>query len=289
MKQITNYLVLAVCIATTHVAQSGEPFEPTECRLSGSASLTDRESGTVHVVVGDIQGTATTGFGSWFHEVQTDPAQPYFLLSPENVTCRINGVHIADSQGVVIESDPGYGSDLRYFIQVEDHAPRQRWRTVQIEASRNADHEAVEWTDGSLDGPVFLIIPHELPVTEGSAGNQWATLSFLSTDSGDEVTCRYRGTGASALDPSDRYVLEACVGHGRMLVEGEEIEVEQVVLHVDGASPGSRTTVSLPAWIGETVSDHYVLQIENSSRETVFSFFGFVDPDRGDFVVQPLN
>lgn len=289
MKQITNYLVLAVCIATTHVAQSGEPFEPTECRISGSASMTDQQSGADHVIVGDIQGTATTGAGSWLHEIQTDPAQPFFLLSPENVTCRINGVHIGDSQGVVIDSDPGYGSELRYFLQVEDHAPRQRWRTVQIEASRNADHEAVEWNDGSLDGPVFLIIPDELPVTEGSAGNQWATLSFLPTDTGDEVTCRYRGTGATALDPSDRYVLESCVGPGRILLGGTEIEVEQVVLHVDGAAPGSRTTVSLPAWIGETVSDHYVLQIANSSGETVFSFQGPVHPDRGDFVVEPLD
>lgn len=289
MKQITNYLVLAVCIATTHVARSGEVFEPTECRLSGSASLTDLEFGTGHFAIGDIQGTATTGFGSWFHEIQTDPAQPSFLLSPDNVTCRINGVQIADSQGVVIDSDPSYGSELRYFLQVEDGAPRQRWHTVQIEASRNADHEPVEWTDGSLDGPVFLIIPHELPVTEGSAGNLWATLSFLPTDTGDEVTCRYRGTGATALDPSDRYVLEACVGPGRMLLGGLEIEVEQVVLHIDGASPGSRTTVSLPAWIGETVSDHYVLQIVNSSNETVFSVFGFVDPDRGDFVIERLD
>lgn len=289
MKQITIYLVLAVCIATTHVAQSGEPFEPAECRISGSASLTDLESGTGHFAIGDIQGTSTTGVGSWLHEIQTDPAQPFFLLSPEHVTCRINGVHIGDSQGVVVDSEGGYGSELRYFLQVEDHAPRQRWRTVQIEASRNADHEAVDWNDGSLDGPVFLIIPHELPVTEGSAGNQWATLSFLSTDTGDEVTCRYRGTGATPLDPSDRYMLESCVGPGRMLLGGAEIEVEQVVLHVDGASPGSRTTVSLPAWIGETVSDSYALAIVNSSDEEVFSVFGFVDPDRGDFVVEPLN
>lgn len=289
MKQITNYLVLAVCIATTHVAQSEEPFEPTVCRISGSASMTDRDLGAGHFAIGDIQGTATTGVGSWLHEIQTDPAQPFFLLRPDHVTCRINGVQIGDSQGDVIDSDAGYGSDLRYFLQVEDHSARQRWRTVQIEASRNADHEAVEWSDGSLDGPVFLIIPHELPVTEGSAGNQWATLSFLLTDTGEEATCRYRGTGATALDPSDRYVLEACVGPGRMLLGGMEIEVEQVVLHVDSASPGSRTTISLPASIGETEPDYYVLHIANSSGETVYSVYAPVHPDRGDFVVEPLN
>ncbi|HMB58296.1 MAG TPA: hypothetical protein VKN35_00160 [Xanthomonadales bacterium] len=147
----------------------------------------------------------------------------------------------------------------------------------------------IEWEDGSLDGPSFLIIPDELPVTAGSAANQWATLSFRLTDSGEDVVCRYRGTGETALDESDTYQLRFCVGSGRTLTGGQEVEVGQINLHLSGGSPVGYTQVSLEALIGRTVSDFYVLVVENSLDELVFSSYGFIDPEQGDFVVESLD
>ena len=289
MKQIFICLVLATCMAIAHVARSADFDEPVNCKVSGEAFLIDTGFERGQYVNGDVQGTAINAFGSWFHESVFEEGYIFFTLSPDYVSCRINGVQIARSGGRVSDTNLAAGSGLHYVLEVEDQEPHQYWFTALIEASRNADRERVEWEDGSLEGPLVLIIPHELPVTEGSAGNQWATLSFLPTDSDTEVRCRYRGTGATALDPSDRYLLESCVGAGRTLIGGTEVEVEQVSLHLDGSFPNARTTVSLPALVGQTVSDFYVLLIENSSDEVVFSFYGWVDPETGDLAVEDLD
>lgn len=289
MKQIVISFVLATCMAVAHVARSENFEEPVNCKVSGEAFLIDLGFERGQYVNGDVQGTAVSAFGSWFHESVLEQGFIFFSLSPDTVSCRINGVQIARSTGRVSDTNLTAGGNLDYVLEVEDQEPQQYWFTAQIEASRNAGRDRVEWEDGSLEGPLVLMIPHELPVTEGSAGNQWATLSFLPTDSDTEVTCRYRGTGATALAPSDRYLLEFCVGAGRTLIGGTEVEVEQVSLHLDGGFPDGRTTVSLPAQVSQTVSDFYVLLIENSFDEVVFSFYGWVDPETGDLVVEDLD
>jgi len=40
---------------------------------------------------------------------------------------------------------------------------------------------------------------------------------------------RKNGTGATALEQSERYLLEACVGAGRTLVGGVEVEVDRPI------------------------------------------------------------
>ena len=285
MKQFTIYVILGMSIATAQVARAEGFVEPVNCRMSGTASLIGLDFEKGPFVIGDIFGTASNGAGSWFHEFG-DNSEYFFSLSPDNVTCRINGIQIGTSSGTVSDRGQGYGSASRYVLQIEDQPPQLHWFTVDIEASRDAGLNPVEWQDGSIGDPVLLIIPDEIPVTAGSAGNQWATLSFVPVDTGVEVTCRYRGTGATALEPSDLYRLDACVGAGRTLVGGEEIAVNRIDLHLTGSSPGIRTSVSLPARVGKTVSDFYVLVIENDAEEAIYRFQGWVDPDAGDLVVE---
>jgi hypothetical protein len=289
MKYFLSYWIVAAFIAWAPIGESEAQDEPVTCKVSGTATLIDEAYGKREFAIGDIQGTATSGFGSWFHETGPDDGYIYFSLAPRIVSCRVDGVNIARSSGWVSETRLPVGGALNYVLEVEDMEPNRRWFDVLLEASRYAGEERIDWEDGELDGPVFLVVPSELPVTEGSAGNQWATLSFLPVDSDTRVTCRYRGTGETAIDSSDRYVIDSCPGAGRTLVGGEELEVEQIKLRVNGGSPFERTTVSLQAQIGEAVSDFLVLLIENSDEEVVFSFYGWADPDTGDFVVEPVR
>lgn len=284
MKQITIYMIFVISINVAQVARAQDIDEPVNCKISGSATTIDRQFGAGPLVIGDIAGTASNGYGSWFHGFGNP--ESFFLLSPDNVTCRQDGILIGDSRGTVSDVTSDYRDASRYVLQVEDQDPQLHWFTVQIEASRDASQEGIVWQDGSLERLVILTVPEELPVTEGSAGNQWATLEFVPTETGAEVSCRYRGTGDTALEPSDRYVLDACVGAGRTLVGGEEIEVEQIGLHLVGSAPGALTSVSLPARVGKMVSDFYVLLIENDAGEVIYSFYGFVDPESGDLAVE---
>lgn len=287
MKQIVIYMVLASAIVFAQVARPEGFVEPVNCKMSGEATLISQEFEAGPYVIGDISGTASNAYGSWFHGFGTP--ETYFLLSPENVTCRINGVQIGNSSGRVSDSSGDLGHVSRYVLEIEDQPTQLHWFTTWIEASRDASQNAVEWRDGSLERPVVLMVPDELPVNEGSAGNQWAILSFVPSDTGAEVTCRYRGTGATALEASDRYLLDACVGAGHTLVGGEEIAVDRIDLHLTGSSPNMRTSVSLPAKVGKTVSDFYVLVLENDAEEVLYSFYGWVDPEAGDFVVESLD
>lgn len=288
MKQIVICLILVILIAIAQVARAEGFVEPVNCRISGTATLISQDFEKGPFVIGDVMGTASNAYGAWFHEFGAN-REFFFTLSPDNVTCRINGIQIGSSRGAISDAGSPPRGASRYVLEVEDQAPQTHWFTVPIEASRDAVGEGVEWQDGSLEEPVVLTVPQELPVTEGSAGNQWATLNFLPANNGEQVTCRYRGTGETALGVSDRYLLDACVGAGRTLVGGEEIEVDRIDLHLVGSSPGSLTRVSLPARIGKTVSDFYVLVIENDSGEALYSFYGWVDPETGDLSVESLD
>ena len=69
----------------------------------------------------------------------------------------------------------------------------------------------------------------------------------------------------------------------------EEIEVGRVELHLTGSSPFGRTVVSLPARVGDMVSDFYLFEIRDESGASVFFYAGWVDTDLGDFVVESLD
>jgi hypothetical protein len=256
-----------------------EVIVPANCQIIGEAEIISFDFSSREFALGDISGTSTSAAGVWDHVTPTTT----WSLVPDNVTCRINGMEIGDSRGAIA------GTSLSYVLYVEDRLPSLKFFAVDIVASRNAGRGPVQWEDGLLEGQVFLTIPGELPVIGGSAGNQWATLSFTLAEDGTEISCRYRGTGATPLEASDRYVLNACSGAGRFIEVGDEIEVELVELHLNGGSPRGRTTVSFPARIGDSVSDFYLFAVEDEARTELFRFAGWVDPDTGDFDVESLD
>lgn len=279
MKYIKEVIGLIACVAIAGNVFGDEVTVPDNCRISGEAELIAIDFSTREFALGDISGTALSGSGSWTHLTSTTT----YSLVPDNVTCRLNGIAIGDSQGTIA------GTSLTYALQIHDEPPRLERTMIDIVASRDAGRGPVEWEDGLLEEEVFLTLPAELPVIEGSAGNQWATLGFMLVEDGTAITCRYRGTGRTPLEPSDSYVLNACTGAGRSIVAGEEIEVELIELHLDGGSPFGRTSVSLSARVGQIVSDLYIFIAMDESGTEVFNFFGWADPDTGDFVVETLD
>lgn len=279
MKQIGMVVVLIVSLVVAAGARGEDPVIPLNCRISGEAEIIAYDFSSREFVLGDLSGSADSAVGSLAHITATDT----FVLVPDNVTCRINGIQIGDSTGTILDTT------LRYILLVEERPPVMRWFMTDIMASRNAGRGGVEWEDGLLEDRIFLTVPDELPVIGGSAGNQWATLLFTHAEDGTETSCRYRGTGATPLDLSDRYVLNTCVGSGGDIVAGEEIEVERVELHLNGSYPFGLTVVSLPARVGAIVSDFYLLAVEDESRAEVFRFTGWVDADTGDLVVESLD
>jgi len=65
--------------------------------------------------------------------------------------------------------------------------------------------------------------------------------------------------------------------------------VERVELHLNGGSPIGRTVASLPARVGQIVTDFYLFQVMDGTDALVFLSVGVVDPEMGDFVVESLD
>jgi hypothetical protein len=276
---LSTSITIIACVAIAGNVVGGEVIVPDNCRISGEAELIALDFSAREFALGDLSGSSNSGIGSWAHLTATTTS----VLSPETVTCRLNGIALGNSRGTILDTS------FTYILHVEDQPPQLRRITFDIEASRDAGSGPVDWEDGLLEDEVFLTVPSELPVVEGSAGNQWATLSFTLLEDGTAITCRYRGTGATPLEPSDSYMLDACTGAGRSIVAGEEFEVERIELHLDGGSPLGRTSVSLSATVGQILSDLYIFVVEDGSGIEVFRFDGWVDPDTGDFVVETLD
>jgi hypothetical protein len=94
-------------------------------------------------------------------------------------------------------------------------------RTASLVASRF--YSPTHWADGvaSFSPPFNFALPATLPVTAGSPGNQWATLTV--TNGSRTLECAYRGAGA-------RYTLYACSGGARagsiVAAQGVKVRVQ---------------------------------------------------------------
>lgn len=79
---------------------------------------------------------------------------------------------------------------------------------VSIDARR--DYRRPRWTDGhaALTGVLSFVLPAEIPVTAGAAGNGKVKLVFRSGN-GTPTTCVYRGNGAGGHG-GHQYVFKAC-------------------------------------------------------------------------------
>ncbi|MFK7985025.1 MAG: hypothetical protein AB8I08_03265 [Sandaracinaceae bacterium] len=179
-------LALSGCMSDSDAAV-GAVVEPTQCRISGSGTLDNGDA-----VTGDLSGSATSGSGEWVH---TTVGGELVTLSPANVTCRINGVAIGDSNGAaLIDGVPGFS----YTLLVEDYDNHEPDAVQTLVATYGPSGES----DGVLDlaGVASVAVPDALPVTEGSSYGGSATVSFEDARSGDTVTCLYEGPAADDCD-----------------------------------------------------------------------------------------
>ena len=270
-----------VCMTFTGSVTADEPVEPATCQISGGAGLITSNYTTGDFSMGDLTGSANSGTGTWVHTTATES----WTLVPENVTCRLNGIAIGNSVGTIAGD-----SSLSYILHIEDQPPQLQLFTIDIVASRTPSRGGVVWSDGVLEDQVLLTIPDDIPVVNGSAGNQWAALSFTQSADGSETTCRYRGTADTPLEPSDRYVLDACSGPGRLIVGADVIEVERIELHLQGSAPRVSTIVSVPARIRRSVSDFLIfVVIDVATGNDVHTSYGYVYEESDDFVVESLD
>ncbi len=266
--KVWSVLALTVSSGMSPVDTLAEPIvEPTNCGIFGEGVL---ENGDY--VIGDIDGTANSGFGSWFHELDT---ATFFFLSPDTVSCRINGVAIARSEGRV----SGAGG-VTYTLEVEDYALGGATPSQTLSASR--DYSPSAWDDGVLvvnGGQAAVTIPATIEVTSGGSGSQWVYVTLDRTIEGDQVTCRYRGNAEGSGDPGDAYELARCTGEddGTADVEaGDVVHVSSLTVHVQGGcgSCGS-TEVEVDIEVANDVSDFYVLIFEDAAGNPILDRRGF--------------
>jgi len=246
--------------------------EPTNCRISGIASL----EGNVFET-GSLAGTAESGVGTW---TQVSASGIYNLV-PESVTCRLDGVEIGDSQGAVLDTD------YRYFLEVWDAGNGLPASHETLVASRSYSPSA--WTDAdyTVNGRVGFFVPAELPVTEGDAGSGWAWLTFTRFEEGDLVTCRYRGN-----DTGTAYAFARCTGEddGTVpVVAGDMVSVSTLNLHVhSGCNECGTTRVELSLDLGQGEWDFFQLVfIDPVDSTLVQQWYGFIVD--GDLVVESLD
>ena len=111
-------------------------------------------------------------------------------------------------------------------------------------------HQPDHWFDAELPlpEPRRYLLPGELTVTEGNAGNHPATLTLTPEDGGAAITCRYRG-GADEPHPAEgaqlqaaaQYRFEGCSDGSR---PGSVVAVRALKLRLEeggNRGPGTRT------------------------------------------------
>jgi hypothetical protein len=275
------------------VAEDGLAIESGHCALSGSGVLPPGDSfvGSVH----DEGGTPT---GSWSHTTSTLDVLEGI---PTTLLCRVNGSTVANVGGTATwNGEPGY----TFQLQVQDRgvaSPPERVlgavETQTLVASR--EYSPTVWNDGELAFPegALVTIPETLPVTVGNAGNQWARLTFVDYETGDEIRCDYRG-GAQGNNPrtaegiaaGGEYRLVRCraLDDGRCsddsdLDPGDVIEVSSVHLrvhHGSGIYP-SRDAALTEVSVDLTVQPYELVSI----GVTDFYLIRVIDPT-GAFIYQ---
>ncbi len=123
-------------------------------------------------------------------------------------------------------------------------------RSVTLVASKS--HQSSKTEDGrqSFETPLRFVLPREIRVAQGNAGNGTATLELASGQL-EPVVCTYRG-GASQSHPQafddvlngERYVFDACSNGAR---SEEIVSADSVALHVSTADKRlPKTQIEMP-------------------------------------------
>lgn len=249
------------------------------CQVSGIALL---EQGDF--VAGRVRGGDVSIEGRWLH---LGPSGEMVTTRPNLITCRINGSEIGEIFGdAELDGVPGYS--FRLFVQdrrepgvseVVEGPPG----TVNLTATLH--YRPTRWETDAIEERTLITIPHELPVTEGNAGNGWAWLTFQRHGTYDVVTCRYRGGAPtpvprqpSEIAAGERYHLDRCTGewHGTDPVgAGSRVDARwvQLKVHTGAHSFPSRrcakTTVSVdlevtPLVAIESPPDYYRMEVRDA-------------------------
>ncbi len=243
---IIALLSLAGCASDDLGEGSSRLFATEDCTLRGTGALAAGDA-----FGGEVVGTAVDGAtGNWSHTSDSS-----IVLEPWWIMCRINGVFVADVGGsAVVNGVRGYG--FRMFVQDYDYVSADAPIVETTETGENTGTTAIQsvsasrsydpsgWEDGSIDTGehAVVVIPSELPVTAGRAGDYWALVRFERTDYSDVVTCRYRGAG-------DSYEFVRCNGEFEGTPEvtaNDYVDVTWMTLHVqNGDRRAGATTVSV--------------------------------------------
>ena len=124
---------------------------------------------------------------------------------------------------------------------------------VSLDARR--DYSPKGWTDGHVTfagGDLSFVIPAEIPVTFGAAGNGKVKLTF-SSGSGAPTTCVYRGNGAG--------------GHGGLLYVFKKCKVGADVDDDDDADDASDGQAdALPVAGGAASADAFTLHVRRGDK-----------------------
>lgn len=266
--------ILALTMGSSLVATPGFAVfeEPTNCRIVGNGVLEG-----VPFTVGSLDGTASSGFGTW--TVFNDGGIIYDLV-PVSVSCRLDGIAIGRSLGDVV------GTDYQYVLEVWDAGDGLPAAQETLVASRS--YSPSTWTDAEypVDERVGFFVPEELPVTAGDAGHQWAWLVFTRYEEGDLVTCRYRGN-----DTGSAYAFVRCTGEddGTLPVEsGELVSASTLRLHVhNGCNECGTTQVELDLDIGQGEWDYFQFDVFNPEGGFFERYAGFLTS--GNIMVVSLD
>jgi hypothetical protein len=243
-----------------------------------------------------------TAGGAWTH---TTPAGDVASGTVEQVACHRNGFFHGDFNGSatwngaagytfvvsILDADTGVVADA-----VAPPPPETRTLRASI-----YDHPT-RWEDGVLDvgaaGAIGVTIPRDLPVVAGNAGSGWAWMRFTRDVTGDEITCRYRGSARGT-----RYTLDRCTGarDACSIRAGARVDVRSLTIHVQNDassgchSRGGVTTVQVdmtvyphspppperPDWYSFFIVDGAENVVYETSGNLVHGEFTVASPDFG--------
>ena len=260
---------LIVLLWSGHTMASGSDYF---CEITASA-----EFATGDVLDGsasDINPGVETI--DWMHDA-TGFSFETMAADANGIECRLNGATTADVIGTgiaTVDGDPGYG----YFIELEDNRPAPSGSIVLV---ASISFRPTDRTEGIAEfaTPQPVVIPSELPVTAGGSGNGWTRLHL------DDITCRYRGTGATygfvrCTDPLD----SGYVAGDTLAITNARLRIQQADRDLGTAVVEAEIAESIPA---PGAPDFYSILIIDPSGAVFYDFSGAVED--GDIDIMLLD
>jgi hypothetical protein len=253
------------------------PSTTSDCTIVGTGTT---DSGDAFC--GSVSGSADFVFsGSWNH--QSGPNVSIVSDGPPDfVVCRINGAVAGDVEGPALFNGVG---GYTYRLTVEDVTAESETTSVETLGAMRS-YRPSRWQDGVLGTPgARVVLPDEIPVSVGNAGNGKAELTLVRTAAGAEVRCLYRGDSglANPVDPEDiarglSYRFALC-SNDSGLNPGAEVWADEVALRVQKGSDrfpsveASETMVSVDLTVirpGPAHPDLYRIVVRDGSGSAVY-------------------